>query len=48
MCIGVSSTALQKDQGAAFVIPKVYFFVKKKYVTKNFILKRTQGSVNGC
>ena len=42
MCIGVSSTALQKKQRTAFVIPNVHsFFVEKKYVIKNFILKRT-------
>ena len=42
MCIGVFSTALQKKQRAAFVIPNVHsFFVEKKYVIKNFILKRT-------
>ena len=42
MCIGVPSTALQKKQRAVFVIPNVHiFFVKKKYVIKSFILKRT-------
>ena len=38
----------QKEQRAVFVIQKCIVFVKKKYVAKNFILKRTQGSVNSC
>ena len=48
MCIGVSSTVLQKEQRAVFVIPKEYSFLLRKSVIKNFILKRTQGSVNSC
>ena len=49
MCIGVSYTALQKEQRAVFVIPKVYsFLLRKSMLLKNFVLKRMQGSVNSC
>ena len=30
MCIGVSSTALQKEQRSVFVIPEVYSFLLRK------------------
>ena len=48
MCIGVSSKVLQKEQRAAFVIPKAYSLKIVSIVIENFILKRTQGSVSSC
>ena len=37
MCIGVSSTALQKEERAVFVIPKGYGFLLRKSTLLNVV-----------
>ena len=48
MCIAVSSTVLQKEQGAVFVIPKVYSFLLRKSTLLRIFYWKERDSVNSC